>query len=214
MRYTKVIGLVAVAAIVAMAFVGASSAMANGETSWCKVRQIPCQAANLYPGGTHFKAEATNTELLTSLGVIVCGSSVLLGNLLNELANPLLGEITALTYANCTLNGNACEVKSPAVGHLLFLRTAGYAGTATSHNTSTLVKCVAAGIHCVFGGLRVLTFTSTGGGAEKEEKEGVPTEEEETKDKVTKESGALCPATAEWDTRYVFSLPTPIYLSA
>lgn len=214
MKRIKVFGLVAIAALAAMALVGVSSATANGSTSWCKVRQIPCQPANLYPGGTHFNAEATNLKLLTSLGDIECEKSTLLGNLLNELANPLLAEITVLSYTNCKLGANACEVKSPAVGHLLYLRTAGYAGTATSHNTSTLVKCVAAGLHCVYGGLRVLSFTSTGGGAEEGEEKGVPAEEEETKGETKKESGFFCPTTAFWDTEYIFSLPTPIYLSA
>jgi hypothetical protein len=215
MKFTKLVCVVAMAGSAAFMLIGASSAMATFETSLCKVREIPCQAAHLYPGGTTYEAKAQNPELLTALGNIECQESVLTGTLLNELAKPLLAELTSLTFNNCKRGTEACELKKTALGHALFLRTAGYGGTVTWDNTSVLLKCAANGIHCVFGGVRVFNFTSTGGNAESEEKAGVKSEDTESKDEVKKEgeSGFLCPATASWDTEYFYNEPVPIYMS-
>lgn len=218
MNYKKIIGLVPIAAIAALALVGPPSALATFETSWCKVREIPCEAGHLYKSGTEhgfYEAKAQNPELLTSLGTIKCQESVLTGTLLNELASPLLAELNSLTFSGCKRNGTEnCELKQTALGHALFLRTAGYGGTVVWHNTSVLLKCVGMGIHCVFGGLREFNFTSSGGNAEKEEEKSVEAHASESKDGVKEEEGLVCPETSSWDTNYVFVTPTPIYLSS
>lgn len=208
MSLTKMIYLIMIAAIGALALIGASNAMAEGSTSWCKKRETPCPEAQLYLGGQHFKAEATNVELLTSGFTVKCASAFTLGNLLNELANPLETEITALSFTNCKSGAMTCEIKTVAFGKELFLRIAEtYTATVTVHNTSWLVKCGAL-IHCVYGGLHTFTFYSTTGGGEEEK---APDEKEET---AVETESMGCPATAKWDGDWIYSLPLPIYISS
>lgn len=76
-KFIKILGL---AAIAAMALVGASSAMANGPTVLCKVHEEPCAAANIYTG--HFEGLAKNPEVLSPIANIKCNHSVILGNAL------------------------------------------------------------------------------------------------------------------------------------
>jgi hypothetical protein len=212
----KIMGLAAIVATAGLALVGPPSATASATTTaWCKVREIPCEAAHLYPGGTGFEAKARNPKLLSALGNVECAESTFTGNLLNERAKPLLAELTSLTFTNCKIGTTNCELKSAALGHALYLRTLGYGGTVTWHNTSVLLKCVATEIHCVFGGVRVFNFTSTGGNATEKEESSVKASQGETKDEVEGEGEEeACAVPATWDTNYVYVTPTPIYLSS
>ena len=208
MRNIKVVGLVAVAALAVTAIVGPSSAMAVSKTALCKVEQRPCPAGNTYPGGTHIHGAATNVKLLSMTVNVECASSVLLANQLNELEKPITAEITVFTFTGCIKEGGGnCEVKAVALGQLLFLNAiANFLGTVTQHNTSVLVKCGIV-IHCVFGGLRVLHWPAPG----ESEKAGLG-ELEENEGVVESEKG-ICPTQATWDSHYVITLPTPIYIS-
>jgi len=101
----------------AMAFVGASSAMA-GETALCKVDQVPCAAGNVI---TH--VHETSVGKATFLGTPEVKCNVLfLGDALNGgLANPLTihGEYT---YTSCTSFCTVVEENGPA--RVVVLRTA------------------------------------------------------------------------------------------
>jgi hypothetical protein len=149
MKLIKMLGLATVAATVAVAFVGASSASA-GPTALCAIHVNPCPAGFEQVG--HFEALAVDVLLLTLAGPILCTHSVLLGNALG-LGNPLLIHVTYLDFLNCNLGGAFCEVNTLETGLALLLRTALNEGLLQLHNTRFLVNCFAPFIHCIYGGL-------------------------------------------------------------
>jgi hypothetical protein len=149
MRLIKMLGLSTIAALAAMAFVGASSASA-GPTALCSIHVDPCPAGFQQVG--HFEALAVDVLLLTQAGPILCTHSVLLGNALG-LNIPLVIHVTYLDFLNCNIAGNPCEVITLETGLALLLRTALNHGLLQLHNTRFLVNCFAPFIHCVYGGL-------------------------------------------------------------
>jgi hypothetical protein len=104
----KMIGLAPLTALTAMAFVGASSAMAESTTL--------CSADGSGCGLTHVhETSVTKAQLLTSFGTTKC-DVLFLGDALSGLANPLVIHGT-FTYENCTLGGSSCtwtEENGPA----------------------------------------------------------------------------------------------------
>ena len=94
MKAIKMIGLAALAALTAMAFVGASSAMAESTTL--------CSADGSGCGITHVhETSVGKAKLLTSFGTTEC-NVLFLGDARAALASPLVIDGT-FTYTNCTL---------------------------------------------------------------------------------------------------------------
>jgi hypothetical protein len=108
----KMIGLAALTALMAMAFVGASSAMAE-TTALCKADESPCAAGNLVTS-VH-EVSVGKEKYLTSFGTTECNvlfSSTSVGAL--SAPQILFG---SFTYTNCTLGGSSCtftEESGPA----------------------------------------------------------------------------------------------------
>jgi hypothetical protein len=108
----KMFGLAALAALMAMAFVGASSALATGSTALCKTDAFECPAGNTI---SHIHEVSVGKGLLlSSLPRIEC-TVLFLGDALrnaegNALANPLLIH-GHFTYTACN---NFCSVSEPA----------------------------------------------------------------------------------------------------
>ena len=99
MRYVKMLGLAAVAAIAAMAFVGAGSASA---TTLCKVNTSPCPAGSSWGEKSTVVASSTEAKLTGSL-TVTCKSSTTVTSEKNDgVSAPLLGKITALTWTSCS----------------------------------------------------------------------------------------------------------------
>jgi hypothetical protein len=99
MKYVKMLGLAAVAAIAAMAFVGAGSASA---TTLCKVNTSPCPEASRYPVHSTVLALSTEAKLTGSL-TVTCHSHVTVLSETNDGASKaLLGKITALLWTSCS----------------------------------------------------------------------------------------------------------------
>ncbi len=99
MKYVKMLGLAAVAAIAAMAFVGAGTASA---TTLCKVNTNPCPEGSRYPVESTVKATSTEAKLTGSL-TVTCESNVTVLSETNDGASAaLLGKITALTWTKCS----------------------------------------------------------------------------------------------------------------
>jgi len=143
MRPIKMFGLAAVAAVAAMAFVGASSASANTWTSLCDVHtSLVCPAGHLLELFTFLLtkegAEGKGGEsaiLKTSIATVLCLSSK--GTVHVEEGKPLLDNplklLVLLAFKNCGTNAehNNCTVtvlKNPLV---TLLKTALNLGTAT-----------------------------------------------------------------------------------
>jgi hypothetical protein len=117
----KMIGLAALTALMAMAFVGASSAMAES-TSLCSADESPCASANQL-GSVH-ETSVGKAKLLTSFGTTEC-DVLFSGTIATKLANPLVIS-GSFTYTNCTLGGSSCtateesgpaEIKTLKEGH-------------------------------------------------------------------------------------------------
>jgi hypothetical protein len=110
----KMFGLAALTALMAMAFVGASSAMAE-PTALCKADESLCSAANTI---SHVHEESVGkAKLLTSFGTTEC-NVLFLGDTEEATGEGATFTVTGtFTYTNCVLGGSSCtatEENSPA----------------------------------------------------------------------------------------------------
>jgi hypothetical protein len=193
------IGLAGVAAIAAMAFVGASSAMANGPTALCKTNEEPCQAANL-TGHVHFESVGEPTLSTTSPNLTIkCLSSLALGDA-EELGNPTGVTLTQLTWTGCytaPFVSHNCTVTTVVPGLIDVLRTLPNLGTATALGTEVKVTCGAV-INCIYGGPTITGLTVEGAlhnGSASHGKLKAPGIA------VPKVKG-LCPSASTWNAEY------------
>ena len=121
MRFLKNLCLVASTALMVMALVGSSSAMATGSTSICTVEQEPCQAGNQVQH-VHLVSAKADTILLNQTLNVNC-IALFLGDAPTTLANPLVIK-GSFTYTSCTV-GCVMEEITPTNSSLLkVLRTA------------------------------------------------------------------------------------------
>ncbi len=169
------IGFAAVAAVAAMALVGASSAMASQSTALCTKNENPCKTK----AGLEAEKVATPTENVVSsvhfvnigspelkstfLGLpitILCLESLALGTVegtgLATAPNPLGVSITELTWKKCGTNAehnNCKEIKTLSLPLFDVLNTGENKGTAIAlgptggtSKTEVLVECTIAGV--------------------------------------------------------------------
>jgi hypothetical protein len=202
MRHIRKLSLVAVAAIAAMALVGASSAMAVGTTTLCKENKTPCPEAQRYGAGTVVEGVASNPILLGKFfgftGTISCEKSVVAGKLDKAIGTPLEGTISTISFTgNCKDSfGDSCSVATVKTGKLDLLRTGSNVGIATSLGNEILVKCSGfVNMDCVFGGTPQLTV------------EGSPAKELTASGAVLTGSGTGCPENPRWDALYKLVKP-------
>jgi hypothetical protein len=201
MKPAKMLGLAMLAALMAMALAGPSSAMGES-TSFCNVDpgegpEEVCPAGHLI---THLHA-ATAAELpaavLTSFITVAC-SVLYLADTTATLANPLVLEGT-FTYTNCSNGCSITEENGPSQIKVLKL---GHEKADANLEFLIHVKC-AASIDCSFIGAGMKGLFK---GALLPFAEG---EDEFGEAKLTKEAGGfLCPKTAPLLDLLVFSLST------
>ncbi len=214
MRLIKTFGLAAIAAVAAMAFVGASSAMATGHTALCKTHEDPCAEANLVK---NIHMQAGTTILKTSLATVLClkssavahaehgGLSLLLviehpsGEKLT-IIDPLGFQVLTLTWENCGTNAahNNCTVTNLKLPLIDLLKTALNLGTATVLGAEVLVNCVGI-LHCVYGGKEITGFNVEGALHTAGAGHGMFTANELS---VPNVGGLLCPSTSKWTALY------------
>ena len=188
MKAIKMIGLAALMALMAMAFVGATSAMAEN-TALCSADENPCAEKNEIES-VHETSVGT-AKLLSSVGTTEC--NVLFSNTETELGAPLI--LTGnFTYTNCELGGSSCtatEEKGPAEIEVL------KEGHETAKVTGKgLVHLVCSGfIDCSYNGTGLVGTAK--GPLLSTQKNGEVTLSEQS---TTKEAGGfLCPKTAKLD---------------
>ena len=210
MRLIKMLGLSAIGALVAMAFVGAGSASA---VTLCEANESPC--THKYPSGTVIKTKlaAGTTAILKGepIGTVECSVSTGEGKTTAESASPLPGEITSLSFTSCTLAGTACTV---TVEHLPFFASltssGGGNGTLTAKSSGAgrpqaLVKCGSL-LKCIFGANEV-SLKAEGGNPGFLKAEGIELEREGG-------IGFVCPNEAKWTAKYEVEAPKPVFVSA
>ena len=143
-------GLAAIAAVLAMAFVGASSAMATFATLLCEkdtASSTPTAAECESPKLVHFLSvklnaseewEDAKAKLLSSITTVECNALVLahlVGNALQNAGTPVLYE-GLLVYENCN-----CTVTVLEQGHIDVLKTAEELAEITGKNYVVKVNC-------------------------------------------------------------------------
>ncbi len=215
MKSIKMLGLVAATTLMALVFVGASSAMANDGTALCKEDPLMEEGGkhlDLCPTGklvSHVHEETLKGEqaiLLTSVLTVKCDvlflGDVLTAGLLAKVPEPLLISGT-LTYSNCNNSCTFTEENGP--GHLEVAKEGHELAKVTFKDLIHMV--CGAFINCRYNGTGLLAHGL--GALTSSETNGSTTLSEQT---TNKESGALCPSTAKLD---ITTTPLePIYISS
>jgi hypothetical protein len=186
----KMLGLAALAALMAMAFVGASSAMAES-TSLCSVDESPCETANRISHVHETTLSGGKATLLNSISNVLC-DVLFLGDTVGTLNNPLVINGT-FTYTNCVdEKPNSCTVtEESGPAEIKVLKEGHETAKVTGEG---LVKVVCTGISCKYNGENLIG-TGKGPLLSSETNGNVTITDQSTK----KVSGLLCPATAKLD---------------
>ncbi|HEX7245450.1 MAG TPA: hypothetical protein VF245_07800 [Solirubrobacterales bacterium] len=202
MRHIKLLGLIAMATVTGIAFVGTSAASADTEhIVVCGKAELICEnplVTEVVEGKEVAQIHGTAKEpkLLTSLGTVTCGKSLANISVLNTLGKSLLGHLTELTFTECKLGKTKCEeVKTLSLGDISFTKIGALEASAKSNGgTKVKVKCGAL-IDCTYGGEPLLKAHSSESGE---------TKLLATKTTVLTELGEkfICPDTSEWDATY------------
>ena len=142
MKPIKMLGLAALAALLAMAFTGASSAMA-GSTLLCKTDEDPCATKNII-SHVH-ETTSTRAKLESELPTIEC-HVLFLGDTVAGTSNPLIIS-GAFTYSSCN---NFCSVKEEnGPSEIKVLRTGSELAAVTGEG---LVRVQCPFINCSYNG--------------------------------------------------------------
>jgi hypothetical protein len=208
----KTLGLAAIAALAAMAFV-VPAALAEEETIVvCGKAELDCKKNPLVTEikegkpvaqihGTaegEFEKEKLNPVLLSSIGTVECEKSLANITVFNELAKLLLGQVTELSFTgNCHLGGTTCTVTTVKLGEMSFTHNekALEALAISTGGTEVTVKC-GFFINCTYiaNEKTELTATSESGEVKLAAKEA-----------LLEKSKGICPATSSWDATYIAS---------
>jgi len=180
MKLFKTLGLAALAALMAMAFIGASSAMAEW-TTLCPEESSECEPVE------HVHEESVgHAKLLSSFATVECEVLFLGDTLEGGLGSPLKihGTFTYTCLNNCT----ATEENGPAEIKVL------KEGTELAKITGEGLVHVVCGLNCRYNGVGLAGHGK--GALSAANKKGEVTISGAT---VNKESGFLCPSTSKLD---------------
>jgi hypothetical protein len=143
----KMLGLAAFAALMAMALLGASSAVA-GNTQLCKADENPCAAANVISHVHEETLAGQQATLLTSLGNVSCATTLFLGLTLG-LGAPLVIHGN-FTFSTCKRGGvQNCTVIEDSTDSLLEVLRTGHETASVTYEIEVKVEC-GLFIQCVF----------------------------------------------------------------
>lgn len=210
MRFIKMLGLAAAAAMALMGFLGAGTASA---TTLCKT--VPdasgnCEAAWHYPVGTQIHATLEGSAILedTSGNVLdTCTESTILAHTTTTggATETVKGQITALSWGSGTTPCTATtDTVAGALGTLeVHAETPHGNGTLTGAGSKVAVTLF--GVTCTYGtGIGTDLGTVTGGNPATIDVNAVISKQE---------GGFLCPSTTKWTASYVVTSPTPLYVA-
>ena len=214
MRLIKAFGLAAIAATAAMAFVGASSAMATGNTALCNTNSEPCNSAYellhaTLTAGHVFKLHGTSPTInILCLEVLAEGHVLALGN-------PQEVHLLELNFSGCGTNSahDNCIKESlelPILGDVL--NEGGSLASLTLLNGVTLLICEVpfiGNIECEFAGAGLEFDAASAGG---ENGHGM-VNSAGTQIENIGGPGSLCPDTSEIEEGLLEFL-TDVYMSS
>ncbi|HEX6753774.1 MAG TPA: hypothetical protein VF093_09350 [Solirubrobacterales bacterium] len=153
MRLIKTFGLAALAAVAAMAFVGATSASATS-TQLCKVHTgLTCGAGNEVTSHHMVLASGTVGQLLSPTVNVLCLGILIEATPLG-LGNPQSIHTTSFTFAGCGTGSahNNCTVTTQEQPLADLLKTGLEAGVLTFTNGRLRTQCPSLGMDCVYDG--------------------------------------------------------------
>jgi hypothetical protein len=194
----KLFGLAALAALMAMAFVGASSAMAD-HTQLCKADESLCAAGNVI---THVhEVSIGEGVLLSSAGNVLClvlflGDSLGLGNPLIIHGHFTFGSPTHPCVRHKIFGGTEnCTIIEVSTDYLLTVLRLGHETADITYSGEVNLHCGSV-INCTYNGVGL---TGTGKGPLlSTQLNGEITISEKT---VANSGGAFCPATSRLDLK-------------
>lgn len=202
MKSMKMLGLLVIGAMAAMAFIGAGTASA---TKLCSVNTSPCPAGNTYGKGTSIKTQlVSGTKSVMSSGfvTITCTESTMSGKTTNEGgAGAVTGEISSVTWKNCTSGLGSCTtsaLKTPWSAEIT-----GSGGNGTMSVKGAAGKFTCGGTTCEYEASKV-SLSVSGGNPAKAKASNVS---------FTKIGGGfLCSSTASWTSEYEVTSPKPLFI--
>ena len=214
MKYVKMLGLAAVAAMVLMAFLGASSASA---TVLCKTPNTTTdckESAWHYPTNTVIDSSLEETASLETTGGTVldtCKGGTVKGKTTNtgSSTETVDGFIEQLTWSECTKTTNSLHNANPATeGTFGTLEIHWISntdnGTVTGKNTRVTINTIFGS--CTYGteagGNHIGTLTAGSMGT---------LHIEATIPLIS--GGGLCPPSGRWTGSYTITEPEPIYIA-
>jgi len=187
-------GLAAIAAVAAMAFVGASSATASGSTLLCEGNTVALDGTGApacnSPAELHFVSVGKGT-LLNKVLNVQCESLIKAVRTSAALANPVHFSGT-LSYSNCT---GGCLVKVITQGTILALKTGTELVNVTASGFVVNVNCFGF-INCDYNATNLTGHGLGGGVAHVTYNENAVNIQEAL-------SGFGCPETAKLDALFV-----------
>ncbi|HET8813521.1 MAG TPA: hypothetical protein VFM51_01025 [Solirubrobacterales bacterium] len=204
MRNMKILGLCLVAALAAMAMIGAGSASA---TKLCESNTAPCPAGETYGKGTSIKAQlvaGTSSTMSSGFVTIQCTSSSMSGKTTSAGGGagvPVTGEITSVTWKNCTSGLGACTASALFTPWSAEVTGTGGSGTMSVSNAGGKFTC--GGVTCEYKASKA-SVSVTGGSPAIIKASGV------SFSKVG--GGFLCSSTATWTSEYEATSPNPLFI--
>jgi hypothetical protein len=207
MKYLKMLGLAALAAVILMTFAGAGTSSA---TALCSTIVDPCPAGQKWgllsiftfslKSGTSAKLVGTEGETLDT-----CTGSNVEAELTNagSSTTTVTGKVKSLTWIGCTVTTDTTQL-SNLEGHY----TSAGNGTLTADGEfKVTINTVLFG-SCVYGVTAGTLLGNVTGGGEK-----VATFVANAVAKRLSGSGFACPETSKWTAEYVYTKQTLLYFS-
>lgn len=201
MKFVKMLGLAAIAAVAVTAFAGATTASA---TVLCETKTEACGSPYNGPVKAGLQT-GTLAELATSVGTVKCSTSNSGGNV----SSNGVGEITELTFKNCVIGSTSCTVEVQGLPYNASVVASSTLGDVNGTMTATAHSGGAKpGAHVTCGILINCTFSKSA--VSLEALGGEPgkllahTELER--------EGGVCPSTSTWNATYVLSEPPTLFV--
>jgi hypothetical protein len=201
MKYLKMLGLAAIAAMGLMAFLGAGSASA---TVLCTTTDTPdCSVGWDYPANTTIDAslngtatlEAGSTKLDTCTGGTVHGFTSNTGSTTTTVS----GSIDELTWTGCTNTTDTLTNGSLEIHWI----SGTHDGTVTGKGSEVTVNTL--GVTCTYG---------TGSGTDLGTLESGTEPKLKISTTVPKIAGSfICPSNASWTAEYIITEPHALYIT-
>jgi len=171
----------------------------SSATALCEDATIEGECAVPYEEGTEITAKSTSPTLKTNVGNVICGSSLLVGETAEpatEKGEALMGQISSLTFVECSMGKSACEMESEELPYETALSwTSESNGTFQIQEGTVRVKCGIV-INCKYNAESFYEFTG-----------GKSASFSITEGSLAKKAGFLCPKTTQWTASYALSKP-------